>query len=355
MTRIPTRTARLADVAEQAGVSKATVSNVFNRPELVRAEVRDRVLSAAKTLNYGGPDPKGRLLSAGKVNAIGVATAEPLTYFVTDPFARAMMVGIAEVCDENGIGISLISAATERNLAWSIRSALVDGLLLFCLEGAERLILAARERHLPFVAIGVDGRDPSVSAVGVDDVAGAALAARHLLGLGHRHFAVLAMEFTAGGVGLATLDRVEAAIYPASRERVRGYFAALGAAGIDTRQVPIFETRSDAASVAAALVVLFDTPEPPTALLAESDRIAMIAMDWLAARGLSVPRDVSIIGFDGVPESAATHPPLTTMAQPIAEIGRRAVRVILDHPTDILREQMPVTLLQRGTTAPPIR
>lgn len=78
-------------------------------------------------------------------------------------------------------------------------------------------------------------------------------------------------------------------------------------------------------------------------------------MDWLAARGLSVPRDVSIIGFDGVPESAATHPPLTTMAQPIAEIGRRAVRVILDHPTDILREQMPVTLLQRGTTAPPIR
>lgn len=353
MTRISPRTARLADVAEQAGVSKATVSNVFNRPELVRQEVRDRVLAAAKTLDYAGPDPKGRMLSGGKVNAIGVATTETLAHFVTDPFVRAMMVGIAEVCDENGIGISLISAATEKAVPWSIRSALVDGLILFCLVGSEQLIAAAHERRLPFVAIGVDGRDPSISAVGVDDVAGAALAARHLADLGHRRFAILAMEFTAGGTGPATLDRVEAAVYPASRERVRGYLAALGAAGIDASRVPIFETESDVASVSAALAALFSAAEPPTALLAESDRIAMIAMEWLAARGLVVPRDVSIIGFDGVPESAATVPPLTTIAQPIVEIGRRAVQVILNRPDEVLRERMPVSLLRRGTTAPP--
>lgn len=79
----------------------------------------------------------------------------------------------------------------------------------------------------------------------------------------------------------------------------------------------------------------------------------MIAMEWLAARGLVVPRDVSIIGFDGVPESAATVPPLTTIAQPIVEIGRRAVQVILNRPDEVLRERMPVSLLRRGTTAPP--
>ena len=138
MEQISGKPARLSDVAARAGVSKATASNVFNRPKLVREEVRARVLAEAKALGYTGPDPKGRMLSAGKVNAIGVATAEPLAYFFEDPFARTMMTGITEVCDENGIGISLVSSADEEKLAWSIRSALVDGLILFCLEDADR-------------------------------------------------------------------------------------------------------------------------------------------------------------------------------------------------------------------------
>src|SRR3954463_10940772 len=99
--------AKLSDVAERAGVSKATASNVFNRPHLVRAEVRERVLREAAAAGYAGPDPVGRLLSAGRVNAIGVATAEPLPYFFGDPFARAVMSGVTEACDAKGIGISL--------------------------------------------------------------------------------------------------------------------------------------------------------------------------------------------------------------------------------------------------------
>ena len=83
--------ARLVDVAERAGVSKATASNVFNRPEMVREEGRERVRAAAEAIGYAGPDPRGRMLSGGKVNAIGVATAEPLSYFFEDPFARLMI------------------------------------------------------------------------------------------------------------------------------------------------------------------------------------------------------------------------------------------------------------------------
>ena len=145
MSRLTGRNARLSDVAEAAGVSKATASNVFNRPELVREEVRLRVQEMAKRIGYAGPDPKGRLLSAGRVNAIGVATGEPLAYFFDDPYARAMMKGIAEVCDANGIGVSLVSV-TEDEAIWNIRTALVDGLILFCLEGADRLVASSRER-----------------------------------------------------------------------------------------------------------------------------------------------------------------------------------------------------------------
>ena len=95
------RTVRLRDVAA-AGVSHGTASNVFNRPDLVREEVRARVLGAARALGYAGPSPQGRLLRAGKANAIGIAAAEPLSYFFADPWARRLLAEVAEVCDQRG-------------------------------------------------------------------------------------------------------------------------------------------------------------------------------------------------------------------------------------------------------------
>jgi len=353
MGRLGGKGAKLSDVAARAGVSKATASNVFNRPQLVRPEVRARVLKEAAAVGYAGPDPMGRLLSAGKVNAIGVANAEPLSYFFEDPFARSLMAGITEACDANGIGISLISAASEDALAWTIKSAVVDGLILLCIEDAERLVAAARERRLPFVTMSFAETDDDVSAVGVDEVAGARLAGEHLTGLGHRRFAVLSMTF--GGEensGRVTMERVQGAEYATSRLRVEGYFEALAAAGVDTQAVPIFETTSDPATVDASLVELFDGPEPPTALLAESDTIAMRALAWLKARGVAVPGEVSVIGFDGVPEGAATDPPLTTIRQPAAAMGRRAVEVLIERRDTPTRELMEVTLLARGSTGP---
>lgn len=346
-------TVTLADVAKAAGVSKGTASNVFNRPEIVRDEVRERVLAAARAAGYRGPDPKGRLLSAGKVNAIGVATVEPLSYFFTDPYARILMASIAETADENGIGISLVSAANEEELSWNMRNALVDGFILFCLEGADRLIALSRERQLPFVALSLSHPDEPLSAIGIDNVAGARAAAAHLTGLGHRSFAILTMELTEGSSGRVTPERVQAGIYSSTVDRVKGYFEALEAAGIDTAGVPVFETQSDAGTIHPALEEIFASPSPPTAILAQSDRIALIAMDWLKARGLSIPGDVSIVGFDGVPESALSDPPLTTIQQPIAEVGRTAVRGIIDRGATIWREELDVELVVRGSTAPP--
>jgi DNA-binding LacI/PurR family transcriptional regulator len=344
---------RLADVAKAAGVSHGTASNVFSRPEIVRKEVRDLVLAKAQELGYAGPDPKGRLLRAGKVNAIGVATAEPLSYFFDDPFARVVMSGISQACDATGAGISLVSTVNNEQLAWNIQSALVDGFIVFCIEGGSRLVELTRERRLPFVALDYGFDDETIAALGVDDHAGAKLAARHLAELGHRRFAVLALPFADGGHGPASIERVESAVYSGTRDRIRGYFEVVGEFGVDTAAVPIYETLNDAESTRAGLEHIFASERPPTAILAMSDHVALIALDWLRERGIGVPRDVSIVGFDGVPEGAHADPPLTTIAQPMVEMGKKAVETILSFDGTIRRETLEVELVVRGSTAAP--
>ena len=346
------RPVRLEDVAKAAGVSKGTASNVFSRPQVVREEVREKVKAAAEKLGYTGPDPKGRLLRAGKVNAIGVVTSEPVSYFFDDPFARVMMAGISEVCDSRGAGISLVSAVNEKSFAWNVQTALVDGFILFCIEGGRQLVELTRERGLPFIALELGIEDKTVSAIGVDNFAGAQMAARHLAELGHQRFAVLAMPFADNSWGLASMEQVEEAVYSDSLNRIHGYFAALAEHGIDTNAIPIYETTNDETTVRAGLDYIFSLPERPTAILAMSDRAALIALDWCAENGIEVPDDVSVVGFDGIKEGAMSQPPLTTIAQPIHEIGRRAAMAILDPRPSIVRETLDLSLTVRGSTGP---
>lgn len=345
------KSVKLADVAKAAGVSHGTASNVFSRPDIVRKEVRELVLAKAHELGYAGPDPKGRLLRAGKVNAIGVATAEPLSYFFDDPFARVVMSGISQACDATGAGISLVSAVNQEQLAWNIQSALVDGFVVFCIEGGSRLIELARERRLPFVALDYGFDDRSISTIGVDDVSGARLAARHLARLGHRRFAVLSLPFNDGSVGPTSIAGAETAVYSGTRDRLRGYVEELAEFGIDPATIPIYETANDQATTEAGLEHIFASAEAPTALLAMSDKVALIALDWLSERGISVPRDVSIVGYDGVPETAFSNPPLTTVVQPMVEMGRRAVQTILNFDGAVRRETLDVELIERASTA----
>ncbi len=348
-------TIRLADVAKAAGVSQGTASNVFSRPDVVREEVREHVLETAKRLGYAGPSLTGRLLRAGKVNAIGVAAVEPLAYFFDDPWARALLASVAQICDTNGTGLALVSAKDRHKLDWNIKSALVDGFILLCVEGGEKLVQLTRERQLPFVALALNDDDPSIASISVDNMGGAAVAARHLAELGHRRFAVLATELSDDHVGPVSVAEATRAIYSTSRDRALGYWQALEGFGIPRELVPIYETINDKPSVEAGLEMLFSASEPPTAILAMSDNIALLAINWLRARGLSVPRDVSVIGFDGVPEGGMVEPGLTTMAQPFAEIARRAVKAVLDDVVPAKREMIDVTLVVRGSTAPPKR
>ena len=219
--------------------------------------------------------------------------------------------------------------------------------------GGSELVDLARERKLPFVTLDFGEDDETISSLRIDDVVGARLAARHLAELGHRRFAVLSLPIVESGSGPTTLDRARAAIYSGTRDRLRGYFEVLAEYNIDVTSIPIYETENDEMSARDGMEFMFASENPPTAILAMSDRMALTALDWLKARGLSVPQDVSVIGFDGVPEGELSEPPLTTIAQPMAEMGRRAVQTILEYDGTIRRETLDVELVVRGSTAAP--
>lgn len=346
------RLIKLADVAKAAGVSQGTASNVFNRPALVRLEIREKVEAVARDLGYTGPDPKGRLLRAGKVHAIGLVVPERLAVALSDPFDRMFLTGIAEVCDERGAGLSLISAYEDEGpAAWTMQTALVDGFVLLCLEEGARLVELARKRQLPFVAVDSDS-GPGASSIRIDDRGAAREAAEHLTKLGHRQFVILSLELSPDGqFGRVNPVRREAARYSVTRERLTGYGEALAAAGVDIDGLPVFEVlnrRSEARAVTAG--ILERAPET-TAILAMSDELALGALDAAQEAGVSVPGDLSIVGFDDVVESARSDPPLTTVRQPILAKGRRASEIILDGGPPV-HEVLPTELVIRGSTGP---
>ena len=353
MARQGDSSVKLRDVAKAAGVSQGTASNVFSKPQLVRQEVREHVLGVAKELGYAGPSVTGRLLRQGKVNAVGVAAIEPLSYFFEDPWARQLMAEISDICDARGAGVALVSARSDERLDWNIQSALVDGFILLCVEGGERLVEITRQRQLPFVALAIGAAaDQDIPAIGVDNITGARLAAEHIIGLGHRRLAILSAMLSDGNAGRVSEEYVHSATYSTSRDRARGYWQAMEAADIDRASAPIFETREDEASTHAVMAEMFAGPEP-TAILAMSDKIAMYAVDWLFRHGRTVPGDVSVIGFDGVPESAVSTPKLTTMEQPMGEIARRAVEATLGGKQIEGKQVLQARLVVRETTAPP--
>jgi DNA-binding LacI/PurR family transcriptional regulator len=350
--------AKLADVARAAGVSQGTASNVFNRPEIVRPEVRARVEASARRLGYCGPDPKGRILRAGKVNAIGIVTADDMAYSFRDPYMRLVMAGIAEECEAHGAGLALVSAMRREEAAWRIQTAVVDGFIVNCLRAADGLIALARRRNLPFVAIGVDA-GPGTSSVLVEDRRGATLATRHLLDLGHRRIGILAIDETGPGTrgGWADVERLRSIEHRFVRERVEGYSEALREKGIALEALPVMELpneREEAARRASDLLV--SRPET-TAILAMSDVLALGAIDAARSRGLRVPEDLSVVGFDDVPLAARACPPLTTVRQPIEQMGASAVNTLLAVLAGLEPASEVITfateLVVRGSAVPP--
>jgi DNA-binding LacI/PurR family transcriptional regulator len=343
----------LADVAQAAGVSKTTVSNAYNRPDQLSAPLRQRVLEVAARIGYMGPDPIAVTFSRRRAGAIGLVFDDPLTFALTDPAEVLFVTGIGEVCERAGVGLVLIPLGPHDDL---IRHTLVDGFICHCDIDGDRRVDAAIGRELPVVVVDGPAR-PGTGHVGVRDREGAAAAARHLLELGHRQLAVLTAPLNPDGyTGPADLARQQGARYYVSKERLLGYRAEAEAAGLDWEEVPVLEASPYGRQAGhQAVARLLDSSDRPTALLAASDELALGALRAAAERGIAVPEQLSIIGFDDAPPAAWSTPTLTTIRQPHRHKGQVATEQLLGlRPIQDLT--YPTELVVRSSTArPPIR
>jgi DNA-binding LacI/PurR family transcriptional regulator len=343
--------ATLDTVARHLGVSKMTVSNAYNHPDQLSPQLRQRVLEAARQLGYPGPDPLASTLRRGRTATVGLVFDDPLSFAFTDPAAVVFLQGMARVCETKNIGLLLVPGGA----ADVVRTALVDGVAVYSDFEADERVAVLRERRLPYVL--VDARPaPDVPWVGIDDLGGARAAARHLLDLGHRRFGVLSLcNGNDGYVGWVTPERQRAGGYYVTSQRLAGYRAALVEAGLDWAHVPIYEhQRADWGDAGyRAAPHLLDRAERPTAILAMSDELARGALRAARERGIDVPRELSIVGFDDSPEAARSSPALTTVRQPLEHKGATAARLLLEPEASATRHiQLPTRLVVRASTAP---
>ena len=305
----------------------ATASNVFAHPERVRPAVRERVEAAARALGYLGPDPTARLMRAGKVNAIGVIP--PGNWGVHDtlrnPVFYQFLLGVAQACDEAGVNL-LVSCDLHRPGA---ASAVVDGFIFTRVEHMGD-IEPARLRRLPFVVMDSDP-GPEVNSVRVDARAGSAAAARHLLELGHRRFAVMSFLRDFGPPRFHPPGRprpADAAGMEIDQEKLLGYADALAEAGIAIDDVPMVQAHPWERD--AARLILDVAPEA-TAILSMSAMQAIAVMDEARLRGRSRCRATCRWSATTTfPEAARANPPLTTVDGMNAEKGRVAGRLLLE-------------------------
>jgi DNA-binding LacI/PurR family transcriptional regulator len=344
----------LATVASAAGVSRTTVSNAYNRPDQLTPVLRRRILDVARELGYPGPDPAGRRLRQGRAGAVGVLLTERLSYAFADSAAVAFLEGLARRCEDAAQALLLLPLPRGEEAAGVVREAVVDAFCLYSLPDRHPALDAALERHVPVVVVDAP-RLAGATFVGVQDRAGARSVAEHLTGLGHRRVAVIVPTLVLDGrEGRVDAERLQASAYHVDRERLEGVREGLEAAGIAWQDVRIEErANSQEAGAAAARSLLAETPRP-SALVATTDQLALGAVRGAREIGFAVPADVSVTGFDDIPEAARSQPPLTTVRQPLVDKGVLAgdrLLALLDGKgaQDVV---LPVELVVRASTGP---
>src|ERR671934_1470522 len=328
----------IRQIADEAGVSIATVSRVLNGRNDVSPETRDLVSRVIRENGYTA-NRSARGLSAGRTGLVGVLV--PLIY---PAYFSSILAGAAEALSEQDLRVVLSPTGHEHDREVSLLDRLMhgltDGALIVMPEESsvelERLVDAGYRFVVVDPIMPLAERIPSVSAA---HTSGADQAMRHLLGLGHRRIA----QITGPRGWVATEDRR------------RGYRAALAAAGILPDPALEVEAVPEVDPGRAAAEQLLDLPEPPTAIFAFNDNIAIGAIQAARARGLCVPDDLSVVGFDDVEPATIVSPALTTVRQPLAEMGRTAVsllvRLLEGQQIETLHLELSTRLVVRESTA----
>ena len=338
----------LQTIADALGVSRTTVSNAYNRPDQLAPQLRRRVLDTAAELGYAGPRQAGRRLQSGRRGAIGLMFAERLSYAFTDPGAVVFLEGFTEATEEHGHELLLLPGRRgTRQETRAVRDAVVGAFCMYRMPDMHPAVRAAMERRVPVVVVD-EPHVPGSPFVGSDDQEGARLAAAHVVRLHHRRVAILTERLIDDGYeGFADSRRIAGASRRVSRERVTGYLVPLAPA----EPVAVYDVDGNSPGHGArGALELLDASPRPTALLCSSDALAFGAMAALRERGVDVPGDMSVVGFDDVPAAAGAG--LTTVRRPLKQKGREACRLLTD-PAAEREVILAPALVERRSTGPP--
>jgi len=339
----------LAAVATRAGVSVSTASLVFSGAGPVSAATRDRVLAAASDLDYGGPDPTARSLRRGRSGVIAVITEDRMSEAFRDPINLAFLDGVAAAFGDDRTGLLVIPRAADP--ATDLAAPPMDAaILLGCSLDVGASVAVLRRRRIPLVAVEADALD-GVVTVDLDNREASRAGAEHLRDLGHRDVAVITLPLD--------VDRTTAPLTPEREAAATGHTARERLAGVRDVYPTATGWSASGSSVVDGHEIgrrLLDVPtaERPTAIVAQSDLLALGVLRAAEELGLAVPHDVSVLGFDGIRLDDAGPHALTTLSQPAVEKGEAAAAAVF---AVLAGEQpAPVVLsctLRRGTTTGP--
>ncbi len=314
----PTRenlTPTIADIARVCGVSKMTVSYVINGKSVLKPETRERVLRTMKEMNYH-PSAVARGLSSKKVHTIGLllpvfGAAE----FVTNPYANGVLQGILWQAEREGYNATIFTSRWENAevSAPQLRDGRTDGIVVIAPPLYSDIVSGLAALKMPVVAIAAQPQE-GASVVDVDNEAGLRLVTQHLLELGHRHIVYLT-----GNDDLASFQ-----------PRRAGFCSAMAAADIEVTPEMIQVSRFDGKLAFEQTSSLLRQPNPPTAIIAGNDTIGIAVIEAARCAGVSVPRQLSVVGFDDLPAATLVSPNLTTVHQPLTEIGEKAISLLVE-------------------------
>jgi DNA-binding LacI/PurR family transcriptional regulator len=318
----------MPQVAREAGVSAMTVSYTFNRPERVAEATRRRVLEAAERLGYAGPHPSARSLRRGRTATLGVVLGEHLTYAFDDPQATQFLAGIAAVCVEHELGMTLIPITGGPQDADRVREAAVDAVVLWTTADDDPVLDAVARRGLPAVVHGGPARQ-GIALVAIDDRAAAQTVGAAAF-TGARAPAVLSFPLDRGRRPAVLYGPApDAAPFGVTRHRLQGYADAAADLDLDWARLPVVVlARNDRAEAEAATLRLLDGDNRVDAIAAMSDELAFGVLQAAQRLGIGVPARLAVTGWDDSASAAAAG--LTTVAQSLREQGELCARAVVE-------------------------
>ena len=317
----------MAEVAAAAGVSPMTVSYAYSQPERLSSAASERVAEAAERLGYTGPHPGARALRRGRAGALGVVIGEHLTYAFDDPAAARFLSGVAAVCAQNRVALTLVPVTGTDDDAARVAAAAVDGFVVWTLDDNDPVLTAVAATGRP-AAVHGSTAVAGLAAVGIDDRA-SAVAIGELAFAGSSHPLVLSFPLsTDRRPGLHVgLDPAQAR-FPVTRDRLHGLREAWRDGGRSWSQMRVAVCAANTATDAvAAIEQALRSGEPLDAIAAMSDELALAAIDTLAAAGKSVPTAVAVTGWDDTPAASAAG--LSTIHQDLRAQGARCAHLVL--------------------------